>query len=178
MSTTFAKMKLKYNEPAAAEAVINDELTLEVRQYLPQKDKVDFVEFVTLRSLDSTTGCFSSIRLDTFFGIAIVKWYGGVSFTDKQLEDPEKIFDILQTNNVIDGVVGAMPQDEYTTLENYVNEIVADISRYNSSFAGMMAGMNTDAVDLGEEIDSILESIKNREGLELLGAIKDIQGQN
>lgn len=178
MSTTFAKMKLKYNEPATREAVINGELTLEVRRYLPQKEKASFVEFVILNSLDENTGCFSSIRLDTYFGIALVKWYGGVAFTDKQLEDAAKVYDILQTNGIIDGVVGVIPQDEYNTLESYVSETAEDMARYNNSFAGMMANMSGEANDLGQQVDKILSSIKNREGLELLGVIKDIHGQN
>ena len=79
-------------------------------------------------------------------------------------------------NHKILNILGAIPEEEYNYLEELLENTVEDIADYNSSFAGIVRSMSNKTDDLGTEITTILDAIKNREGIELLSEIKNITG--
>lgn len=175
----FSKLKLKLPIDTV-EVVIGEgdsAITLEVKQYLPQNEKAELIQYVITNSLDDTTGCFSPIRLETYFSLAIAKWYGQITFTDKQLSDAAKTYDLLESNEVFDKIMCAIPSAEYKFLNAAVNDTANDIARFNNSFAGMITAMSGDASAMDSQLTEIFEKIKNKEGLEELSAIRDIMGR-
>ena len=147
---------------------------LTIRSYLPTAEKIALITYVVDHALDEDTGRFSPIRVDLFFGLAIAHFYGGISFGDdvKALE----AYDALETNGVLAEIVSAIPQVEYESIRDLVIETTNDIADYNSSFAGVMKIASQDAGNLGNQIEEILGAVKNREGMELLGEIKNVVG--
>ena len=79
---TFSKLNLKLNKDEEKIKIGENEIT--VRKYLPQVEKAELIGFVIERSLDEKTGCFSPIRLETYFALAVMKWYTDITFTDNQ----------------------------------------------------------------------------------------------
>ena len=179
---TFSKLGLKMPNEVKT-IIVNEELSYEVKQYLPLKDKIDLVQYVIDNSLDVTTGAFSPIRLDTYFHMAVMKWYTNITFTEKQMEDIEKTFDLLDVNGIFDDVVSAIPEDEYGLIDYWVTQTSADISKFNLSVAGMLANLRNGTSDQGDELLTMLSKIQNHEGFEGLAEIAeflpfDITGQN
>ena len=162
----FSKLNLKLNKEVK-NVQIGDNV-IEVIQYLPQATKAEFVEFVLLNALDENTGCFSPIRLETFFAIAIMKFYTNITFTEKQLSDIVKLYDLLECNGVVSTVMSAIPEEELNFINSAVNDTALDVARYNNSFAGMINNVSkkTDKVD--SQFTDILETLKNSEGLKEL----------
>ncbi len=173
---TFSKLKMKMKNPPVQVQIPDTDITLDILTYLPQAEKANFITFVIQNSMDDR-GCFSPIRLETFFSIAMAKWYGQISFTEKQIQDAAKTYDILQSNDVFNLIVDNIPEDEYRFMEEAVNDTSKDVARYNNSAAGLLAAMNTDAMSLDGELSAILEKIKNKDGLEELAAIRDMMGK-
>lgn len=172
---TYSKLGLKVKN-AEPTIVTVGETDIEILQYLPMEDKAALISWVVDNAIDDTTGRFSPIRLDTYFYIAIAKWYGNITFTDKQMENPAKIYDTLVTNDVVLNILGGIPEEEYDYLEELLENTVEDIADYNSSFAGIVRSMSNKTDDLGGQVNDILEALKNREGIELLSEIKNITG--
>ena len=151
----------------------NESKVIEVKHYLPIEEKGKLVSYVINSSIDLATGCFSPLRLNTYFAIGVMKFYCGMEF------DEEKIpmaYDILENSGIINRVLHEIPQEERDFIQELVDETAKDIARYNNSFAGIMASMNTDASNLGNSIQDIMEKIKNKEGLEVLSEIKNVVG--
>lgn len=171
---TFSKLGLKRKN--ALETVKVGEVEISVRQYLPIDDKTKFIQFVVDNALDENTGCFSPVRVEVYFSIAVCKWYANMSFTDKQMKDIGKTYDLLEENNIIDLITGAIDKNEIQFMNELINDTIRDIARYNSSAAGIIQSMNSSASSLDKEITNILEKIKKGEGLEQLAAIKDAVG--
>lgn len=138
------------------------------------RERISFVEFIIENSIDETTGCFSPVRIEVFFSLALVRWYAGITFEED--DDLLDAYDALEENGVFDSVVAAIGQTEYDFMKDLVNETLGDIARYNNSFAGMMQLASAKADGLDGQITEILEKVKNREGMELLGSIKDMVG--
>lgn len=174
---TFNKLKMKIKNLPVEVAIPDTDIKLEVLTYLPQAEKAKFISFVIQNSLDEKTGCFSPIRLETFFSIALAKWYGQISFTNKQIADAAKTYDILQSNDVFNLIADTIPEDEYRFIESATNDTAKDIARFNNSAAGILAAMNTDAASLDGELSDILEKIKNKEGIEELSVIREMMGK-
>lgn len=166
--------KIKYTE-----VKIGEDKILSVVNYLPIVDKGNFITFVADLSIDETTGCFSPVRVETYFTIAMCRWYGGISFEPEDVhENIAKTYDALETNGVIDAIRSAIPADELSFIEDLVKDTISDIARYNSSAAGIIQMMNKDASGLDTYITDMLNKIKNGENLEALSVIKDVVGKD
>ncbi len=173
----FKDMNLQSNLEVQTIRIIDD-LKLEVRDYLPIAEKTQFIQFVVNGALDENTGCFSPVRTYVYFAIALCKWYGNIEFDEEDLKNIEHTFDTLYTNLVIENISDAIDPIELNLTKKLVNDTIDDISRYNSSAAGIVRFMSTDAGNLDNQIGDILEKIKNREGLETLDDIKAVVGKD
>ena len=159
------------------EVKVGDGKILKVADYLPIVDKGNFITFIVDLSLDDTTGCFSPVRVETYFAIALCRWYADLSFDEEDVHDNiAKTYDMLETNGVINAIRSAIPQEELCFMEDLVKDTIKDIARYNNSAAGIIQMMNQNAGGLNEQITDMLNKIKNGENLETLSVIKDVVG--
>ena len=169
----FKDITFAETEVQRASVKITDDLEVEVRNYLPIVDKGELVTWIVDRAVDENTGCFSPLRIEVYFSLAVLKWSAGI---EVDTEDVATAYDAFEQTGVFNKVVGAIPEGEYQFLEQLVLETTGDIARYNTSFAGMLSNMSNEATGLDNQINSILESIQNKEGLEELAAIKNVVG--
>lgn len=177
MKTTFTKLGLKAKKVAAS-CQINDNISLEIRQYLPIDEKANLIQFIVNHALDQMTGCFSPVRAEVYFSIAVCKWYAGITFTDKQMTEVSKTYDLLEENGVIDKIISVIPENEINFMNELVNDTIDDIARYNSSAAGIIQAMSANADGLDNQITEILDKVKNGENMETLSVIKDVVGKD
>lgn len=140
--------------------------------------KAGFIGFVVENSIDQTTGCSSPLRLDTWFSIALAKYYGQISFTEKQLEDPGKVYDILQMNGVFNIIAANLPEEEYEYIKSCTEATAADVARYNTSAAGIIGAMREESSGISNQIDEIFKKIQSGEGIETLTTIRDAINQS
>ncbi len=152
------------------------DLELHIKKYLPVDDKANFIQFIVDSSLDDNTGCFSPLRVEVYFSIALCRWYAGIEFDIEDLTHVSTVYDTLETNDITRAIIHSIPDEELEFLQELVQETIADISRYNSSAAGIIKTASLDANGLDNQITDLLEKIKNGEGLETLDAIKNVVG--
>lgn len=146
---------------------------VEVKHYLPIDDKGKLVNQVINGALDTNTGCFSPLRLNVYFDIAVVEYYCGIELGGCSI--PEA-YDILESTGIMSKVLAEIPEEERNFIQSLVDETAQDIARYNNSFAGMVSNISSDASELDSNLQDILEKIKNKEGLEVLSEIKNVVG--
>lgn len=173
---TFDSLDLSMRDTSINKIKINESIELEVKSYLPIDEKVNLIKFIVDGALDDSTGCFSPLRVEVYFAIAICRWYANIDFSFDNLVNISKVYDILETNSIIDNIIDVIPSDEMNFLNELVRDTINDIARYNSSAAGIIKAMTVDADSLDGQINNILEKIKNGEGLEALSVIKDAVG--
>lgn len=149
-----------------------------IKDYLPMDDKIKFLEFIVNNSLDERTGCFSPVRIEIYYSIGLCHWYAGMEFTEEDLANATTVYDILETNNIIDKIIERIDCEDVAFMKSLVKDTIADIARYNSSAAGIIQTMSSDTTGLSKEISDILEKVKNGEGMEQLSVIKDVVGKD
>ena len=142
------------------EVKINDDIMLTVRDYLPADEKGEFIQYIVNSALDSRTGCFSPLRVEVYFALAICHWYGGIDF-DETME-AGKTYDALDTNGVISSITEAIDQSELNYIRQLTEETVADIARYNNSAAGVIQLMTNNTNDLNAQVENVISQIRDQ----------------
>lgn len=145
-----------------------NEITVE--RYLPMADKAAFVERV-LNAVIDDTGFINPMRLDVMFHIELIKTYTNISITDKMMENPSKVYDLLVLNNILSSVLEVIPEEEYEDLMNDVGECAKHTVDYLNSFAGMIKNVVTNYDTTKMNVEEIMKTLDDPEKI---GLVKDI----
>lgn len=115
---SYANLKLKVNKEVKTFNFMKQEI--EVLQYLPIEDKRDLISIVCQNAEEN--GIYNALLVDTYFHLYLVYLYTNISFTDKQKDNEMKLYDALKSNGFFEEFLGAMNEDEYNELYNYIEE--------------------------------------------------------
>jgi hypothetical protein len=102
--------------------------------------------------------------------------YTNINFTEKQKENPTKLYDLLEENGLIDAVISLIPSTEYQTLYEGVAEISKNIYAYQNSVLGILDVVNKDYNNLKLDTNEIVEELTNPEQLLTLKKVIDNLG--
>ena len=141
-----------------------------VIQYLPTDDKIAFIERVLNATVDET-GFFNPMRMEILFNIEIVRTYTNISITDKMMEEPTKLYDVLNLNGILDAVVKELPPTEYSTLLDVVEEAAKHIVAYNNSAVGIMKAITTNYQNTSMDVDGLMKTLNDPDKI---GLVQDI----
>ena len=162
---TFAKMGLKLNTNVVNISIGDQQI--EVKQYLPINDKLMLISNVINQAADENNFA-NPIKLDVFAALEIVFAYTNIIFTDKQKEDLIKLYDILESNNVFNTVISAIPEAEYKSIVEGIDACAQAIYTYRNSALGIMESItqNYDALNL--DVEKLQESLGDEKNLAFL----------
>lgn len=132
---TYAGLKLKVNNPQKEMDFQGNKIN--VSTYLPIEDKYDLIE-ITLQKSRDDSGYYNPVKLDEYFHLHLVYLYTDLSFTDKQREDEDKIYNCLKSNGFIDKLLEIIPEEEYNELYDYLQERIDGEIRYTTTFAAIL----------------------------------------
>lgn len=137
---SYANLKLKLNTETKTDTYEN--VTLEVLQYLPVSDKYDLVSMVLNKSFED--GLFNPVKVDVYFHLGLVYLYSNLNITDKQKEDEFKLYDNLASNGILNQILNLVPETEYQTLYNYIEEYQKKTLKYKYSAAATIQSIIQD----------------------------------
>ena len=131
---SYANLKLKVKTDT--KTVDYNGNTIEVLQYIPALDKYDLVNMVLNKSFEE--GLFNPVKIDVYFHLGLVYLYTNLNITDKQREDEFKLYDTLASNGILSSVIELIPENEYQTLFNYIEEYQNKTLKYRYSAAATL----------------------------------------
>ena len=166
----FSKLKLKA-EDSVKEIQINDEITIEVRQYLPIQEKLKLIGDVVMQAHEQDANYSNPVKAEVFRDLEIVFAYTNLSFTDKQKEDLPKLYDMLKSSGLLDKIIEAIPEAEYNDIYGGVWQSIEAIYKYQNSVLGILDSIQNDYSNLDLDIDGLIEKIKDPESLKILKEI-------
>ena len=93
---SFSKLGLTKNQEVK---ILNwNEQNIEVRQYLPISEKLELISNVINFAHDGNANFANPVQVEVFTGLELLYAYTNISFTDKQKEDPAKLFDLVKSS--------------------------------------------------------------------------------
>ena len=118
---TFAKFGLKVDQ--SVKLVKFNEQEFEVKQYLPVENKLELISEIVNQSIDSNNFA-NPARIEIFTVVEIVKNYTNISFTEKQLEDILKLYDLIVSSGLGKAIHENMCSDEFDFITNTVDKVI------------------------------------------------------
>jgi hypothetical protein len=170
---SFSKLKLKPLEEVV-EIDFNGNI-IEVKKYLPINDKLEMVGNVLTNAADANR-FWNSGKLDLFIALEIMYNYTNLTFTDKQKEDPCKLYDTIVTTGLYHMVLDAIGDVEFYFLDRLVKEMVESVYNYNNSIFGLLSSIVDDYSDTKLEASEIQKYLADPENLKLLKTVVDKLG--
>ena len=159
---TFNKLNLTKN--TEIKNIDINENIIEVKQYLPVEEKLELISYIANMAHDEDYNFSNPVKVEVFAGIGIIKYYTNITFTEKQLENPANIYDLLNSNNVI----AAIPSNEYDEIRAGIEDTIKSIYQYQNSVLGILDTIGQDYSDLNLEADTINEKLSNPDNMKLL----------
>lgn len=162
---TFSKLGLKKLDEV--DTVEFNGQVIEVKQYLPVAEKINIITNV-LNNSASDNNFANPVQVEVFTNLEIIYAYTNLSFTDKQKEDPAKLYDLLEENEIISLIISKIPEVEYNGLLDWIDETIEAFYTYKNSALGILDTVSTDYSNLSLDATAIQEKIADPNNLTLL----------
>lgn len=160
----FTKFGLKENKEI--KTIKFNEIEIEVKQYLPTSEKLTLISNVI--NCSHNTNFANPVLIEVYGTLEIIYAYTNINFTDKQKEDSLKLYDMLNSSGLADVIVSAIPQIEYETVIDGINDSVEAVYAYENSVMGILDTIKQDYSSLKLDTDEITEKLSNEENLTLV----------
>lgn len=163
---SFSKLGLTKNQEVK---ILNwNEQNIEVRQYLPISEKLELISNVINFAHDGNANFANPVQVEVFTGLELLYTYTNISFTDKQKEDPAKLFDLVKSSRLLDSVIMLIPANEYTDLVTGVQNSITAIYAYQNSVMGVLDNISTDYSNLNLDATEIQKALSDPNNMALL----------
>lgn len=162
---SFSKLGLKVNNEIV-NIHFNDQV-IEVKQYISVNDKLKLISDVINNTIDEHSFC-NPVKVKVYLALGILDYYTNINFTEKQKEDPVKLYDCFQSSKLLHNICNVIPEEEFNDLTNGVWDSINAIYTYNNSAMGIMDNLGKDYSNLNLDASVIQEKLNNSENVEFL----------
>lgn len=160
--------KIKSLEPIDVQL---GEETISVVQYLPLEKKLTIMQNIIEQAGNNEEGFYNIVKLTVFYTIEMLRVYTNISFTEKQLEDPQKLYDIIVLNNIWETVKDSIPEKERDYIWDNTCALAREITEYNHSALGILNLLSNDYDNLSLDTTDMVNKLSNVDNLKMLREI-------
>ena len=164
---SFTKLGLKKNEEIK---IINwNEQAIEIKQYLPVQEKLNLITSIVNNSIDENN-FFNPVKIKIYMLLSIIDFYTNINFTEKQREDPCKLYDLLVSSELDKQIYNNLDNNDLKFITESVWECVKTIENYRQSMLGVMETMQSNYDNSEMDIKNLASDLQ---GLDV-SLLKDI----
>ena len=140
---------------------------IEVKQYLPVNDKFEVIGNIINRSADDNNFA-NPLKVEIFTTLEIISAYTNISFTEKQKEDPSKLFDLVTSSGLYEIIIHNIPSAEIESLQSYINSTIDAVYKNRNSIMGLLENITADYSNLNLEATEIQKKLADPNNMQLL----------
>ena len=160
--------KLNKIKSIPAKKFFIDGVEIIVEQYLPLSAKLDLIQTVIELSGDGEEGFYNIVKLQTYYTLEAIKAYTNITFTEKQQEDPQKLYDAVVINGLWEKVVKNIPEEEQDYVWRNILSMAREVTDYNHSALGILKAIQSDYGEMNYNIEELPSKISKPENLQLV----------
>lgn len=162
--TTLSKLGLKPN--TEIKTITWNDQTIEVKQYLPIKDKIELISDICNASTDDNH-YINYVRVNIYAQVYTYLAYTNITVTDKQKEDIFKLYDMF-AGGLGDELQTTIPHAELEFINSNVVNIMEGIYKYQNSAMGIMEAISNDYSSLDFDASELQRKIGDPDNITLL----------
>lgn len=167
----FTKLGLKRDD--AVTALNYGEQTIEVKKYLPVEKKLELIAYVLNNSTDDIVNNFANpIKIEVYTILGLIKYYTNINFTEKQEEDPQKLYDLIKSNRLDAAIVNCIA--EWGEVESAIQKTIKSYYKYKNSAFGILENISTDYDSTKMDLSEIQNGISSLDGTLLKDIIEKL----
>lgn len=170
----FTKLGLKPNNEIKMVEFNGQEI--EIKQYLPIEEKLDLITNVINLSTDEKNTFTNPIKIKVYMALEIIEKYSNISFTEKQKENPTKLYDLMSGNGLVKTIIDALPSIEYDEILNGIEESVKAFDNYKNSIMNILDSLSKDYSNIDLDLSTIQEKITDPEALATIKQLANLSG--
>ena len=142
---------------------------IEVKQYLPINDKATLVAQILNYTLNNGENRFANpLQIEVMTLLGIIEKYTNINFTEKQKEDPAKLYDLIVSSGLWGNILNSLDNDDYEVLLHYIDEAIKSYYSYYNSVFGILDSINTDYNNMNLDATEIQKKLADPENMSLL----------
>lgn len=162
---SLTKLGLKVNQNV--KNIEFNEQIIEVKQYLSINEKLELISSVINSAADENN--FSNpVKENVFLTLEILYHYTNINFTDKQKEDPVKLYDLVVSSGLVNKITDLIPEEELDEVINGVAQSVKAIYAYRNSVLGILESISQDYSALNLDATEIQQKLADPDNMALL----------
>lgn len=166
----FSKLEVKPNGCSCSPFYYNtkgEEIHYEVKYYLPVQEKMEMISKIINQSIDDN-GFYNPIRVKIFTVLEVTYAYTNLSFTEKQKENPFKLYDLLVGNGIFKEIVNCIYEDDWKEIQETIMKVIDNIYKYKNSAMGILENIKEDYSSLDFDATAIQSKLSDPDNLSLL----------
>ena len=136
--------------------MLSNNVQVKVLQYLPIEDKIDLIQISLQKALENNI--YNEMKLDMYFNLNIIYMYTDLVFTQEDREDEFKLYNELQSNDIINMIIGAIDEYEYNELTVYLEKTKENNEKYRTSLNALVKTFVEDLPRNVQTAGNIMES--------------------
>ena len=168
---SFTKLGLAHNK--AVKTINYNGQNIEVKQYLPVNDKLELISNVINLSADENNFA-NPVKISVFAVLEIIGTYTNISFTEKQKEDPCKLYDLFAGNGLSTMIFNAIPTEELAELLTGIDDSINAVYAYHNSIMGILESVQGDYNEMNLDAQRIQQTLADPNNLAFL---KDVMAK-
>lgn len=142
---------------------------IEVKQYLPMNDKATLVAVILNYTLNNNNNRFANpLQIETHLILNVIEKYTNITFTEKQKEDPAKLYDLLVGSGFWNEVFNHLNVEDYNALLNYCDKAINAYYEYYNSIFGILDSINNDYTNMSLDAIEIQKTLADPNNMALL----------
>lgn len=165
----FSKLNAKINTQTQILSFNDQEI--EVKQYLPIEEKMEMIDNIVNFSQNTHYQYFNPGFIDMIATLEIVFNYSNLSFTENQLKDKIKLYDILMSSGLAQAIANAIPYEELNSIDTILEKTLDNIYKHNNSVLGILEAI---AEDYEEQDLNASEVQRKMANPEVVGMLKKV----
>lgn len=165
----FSKFGFKINQEVKI-IQYKENFEIEIKQYLPVNEKLKLMGEVLEYSMDQNSFA-NPIKQKVFSTIAVIEYYTNITFTEKQKNDPSKLYDMINSSDLFNTIISNIPEAEMDELNRGIEGIVIAYYQYTNSILGILDNIKQNYNSKELDISQLLSEIKDPEAFEILKQI-------
>lgn len=143
--------------------------TIEIKQYLSINDKATIASNV-LNSVvgNGETRFINPLQVEVYTLILVIDTYTNINFTDKQREDPAKLYDLIVGSGLWELIFNEIDKEDYGHLLIYIDKSIKAFYDYYNSIYGILDNINKQYESMNLDATEIQQKLADPDNMALL----------